>query len=87
VETQIKEYAKKLKLSWIPANYQTIQAETHEEYLLKLFEHEVQQREERRINLLLKQATLPKIPNKPFDCVKADDKIPNIAGIKFPTYN
>jgi len=67
VETQIKEYAKKLKLSWIPANYQTIQAETHEEYLLKLFEHEVQQWEERRINLLLKQATLPKIPNKPFD--------------------
>lgn len=67
METQIKEYAKKLKLSWIPANYQTIQAETHEEYLLKLFEHEVKHREERRINLLLKQATLPKIPNKPFD--------------------
>jgi len=50
VETQIKEYAKKLKLSWIPANYQTIQAETHEKYLLKLFEHEVQHREEKRIN-------------------------------------
>ena len=67
MEAQIKEYAKRLKLSWIPANYHTVKAETHEEYLLKLFEHEVQHRDERKTNLLLKQATLPKIPDRPFD--------------------
>ncbi|WP_245989537.1 ATP-binding protein [Ureibacillus thermophilus] len=67
MEQMIKEYAKRLKLSWIPANYHTIHAETNEEFLLKLFEREVQHRDERRINLLLKQATLPKIPNKPYD--------------------
>lgn len=64
---QIKKYAKRLKLSWIPAHYHTVKAKTNEEYLLKLFEHEVQHRDERKINLLLKQATLPKIPEKPFD--------------------
>lgn len=67
MEMLIKEYAKRLKLSWIPANYHTIQAETNEEFLLKLFEQEVQHRDERKINLLLKQATLPKIPEKPYD--------------------
>ncbi|GFZ82055.1 ATP-binding protein [Compostibacillus humi] len=34
---------------------------------MKLFQHEVQHRDERRINLLLKQATLPKISDKAFD--------------------
>lgn len=67
MEMQIKEYAKRLKLSWIPANYHTVEAKTNEEYLLKIFEHEVQHRDERKINLLMKQATLPKIPDKPFD--------------------
>lgn len=67
MEMLIKEYAKRLKLSWIPANYHTIQAETNEEFLLKLFEQEVQHRDERKINLLLKQATLPKIPEKQYD--------------------
>lgn len=67
METQIKEYAKRLKLSWIPRNYHKIQANTNEEYLLKLFEQEVQHREQRKINLQLKQATLPKVPEKPFD--------------------
>lgn len=64
---QIKEYAKRLKLSWIPANYHGVKAETNEEFLLRLFELEVQHRNERRINLMLKQATLPKIPDKSFD--------------------
>ncbi len=64
---QIKEYAKRLKLSWIPANYHAVKAETNEEFLLRLFELEVQHRNERRINLMLKQATLPKIPDKSFD--------------------
>lgn len=67
MEKFIREYAKRLKLSWIPANYQTVQATTNEEFLLKLFEQEVQHREERRTNLLLKQATLPKIPEKTYD--------------------
>lgn len=61
MEAQIKEYAKRLKLSWIPKNYHQIQADTHEEYLLKLFEKEVEHRDKRKINLLLKQAALPKI--------------------------
>lgn len=64
---QIKEYAKRLKLSWIPANYQTMKAKTNEEYLLKLFDNEVQHREQRKTNLLLKQAALPKIPEKLYD--------------------
>lgn len=63
----IKEYAKRLKLSWIRENYEEIQADTNEEYLLKILEQEVQQREERKINLLLQQATLPKVTGKPFD--------------------
>ncbi|MEJ9281698.1 IS21-like element helper ATPase IstB [Ureibacillus thermosphaericus] len=67
MEKFIREYAKRLKLSWIPANYQTVQATTNEEFLLKLFEQEVQHRDERRTNLLLKQATLPKIPEKTYD--------------------
>lgn len=66
MEVKIKEYAKRLKLSWIPANYHTIQATTNEEYLLKLFEQEIQHRDERKTNLLLKQATLPKVSDKAF---------------------
>lgn len=67
MEEKIKEYAKRLKLSWIPANYKTVQANTNEEFLLKLFEHEIQQREERKINLLLHKATLPKVMGNPFE--------------------
>src|SRR5699024_9036452 len=63
---QIEEYAKRLKLSWIREHYNEIEAETNHEYLLKLFENEVQQREERKVNLLLKQAQLPKTGDQPF---------------------
>ncbi|MGS2780553.1 IS21-like element helper ATPase IstB [Robertmurraya sp. GLU-23] len=66
MESTIQEYAKRLKLSWIRQNYNKIQADTNEEYLLKLMELEIQQREERRINLLLSQASLPKTPSVPF---------------------
>ncbi|MEH7127893.1 IS21-like element helper ATPase IstB [Neobacillus drentensis] len=66
MESKIQEYAKRLKLSWIRQNYQDVQATSNEEYLLKLLELEIQQREERRINLLLSQASLPKIPSVPF---------------------
>jgi DNA replication protein DnaC len=63
---QIEAYAKRLKLSWIRENYQQIEANSNQEYLLKLFEKEVQNREERRINLLLKQAQLPKTGDQPY---------------------
>ncbi|MFD2628918.1 IS21-like element helper ATPase IstB [Oceanobacillus kapialis] len=63
---QIEAYAKRLKLSWIRENYHTVEAEGQQEYLLKLFEREVENREERKTNLLLKQAQLPKTGNQPF---------------------
>lgn len=63
----VQEYAKRLKLSWIREHYEEIQAATNEEYLLRVLEREVQQREERKINLLLQQATLPKVTGNPFD--------------------
>src|SRR5690554_2449694 len=63
---QIEAYAKRLKLSWIRENYQQIEANSNQEYLLKLFEKEVQNREERRINLLLKQSQLPKTGDQPY---------------------
>jgi DNA replication protein DnaC len=66
MELAIQEYAKRLKLSWIRQHYHDVQAASNEEYLLKLLELEVQQREERRVNLLLSQAALPKIPSIPF---------------------
>lgn len=67
MNTTIEEYAKRLKLSWIREHYHEIEAASNEEYILKLFEHEIQQREERKMNLLLKQATLPKIGTNPYD--------------------
>jgi DNA replication protein DnaC len=63
----IQQYAKRLKLSWIREHYHEVHAGTHEEYLLKLFEREIVQREERKTNLLLKSATLPNKYGKPFD--------------------
>lgn len=63
---QIEAYAKRLKLSWIRENYQTVEAKSHKEYLFKLFEREVENREERKTNLLLKQAQLPKTGNQAF---------------------
>ncbi|MCB5237192.1 IS21-like element helper ATPase IstB [Niallia circulans] len=67
MSTQIQEFAKRLKLSWIREHYQEIEATSNEEYLLKLFEKEIEQREERKTNLLLTQASLPKVNGKPFD--------------------
>lgn len=63
---QIEEYAKRLKLSWIREHYHQIEAETHEEFLLKLFEKEVENREERKVQLLLSQAHFPKTSNQPY---------------------
>jgi DNA replication protein DnaC len=64
---QIKSYAKRLKLSWIKEHFEEVEGASNQEYLLKLFEAEIRQREERRVNLLLTQATLPKVKGKPFD--------------------
>lgn len=66
MEEQIEAYAKRLKLSWIREHHHEIEADSHSDYLLQLFEKEVQNREERKVNLLLKQAQLPKTGNQPF---------------------
>ncbi len=66
MEEQIVAYAKRLKLSWIKENFNQVEADSHQEYLLKLFEEEVKNREERKVNLLLKQAQLPKTGQQPF---------------------
>src|SRR5699024_9327471 len=63
----IQEYAKRLKLSWIRENFHTVNIEDPQQYLLTLFEKEVKQREERKINLLFKTATLPNVSGNPFD--------------------
>lgn len=64
---QIQEYAKRLKLSWIREHYDEVGANTNEDYLLELFRREIEQREERKTNLLLTQATLPKTKGNSFD--------------------
>jgi DNA replication protein DnaC len=67
LNTQIQEYAKRLKLSWIREHYHEVKAISNEDYLLQLFEKEIEQREERKMNLLLTQAALPKVGGNPFD--------------------
>lgn len=64
---RIQEYAKRLKLSWIREHYHKVEETDPKTFLLKLFENEIQQREERRTNLLFKAATLPNVSGKPFD--------------------
>lgn len=66
MEQTIEEYAKRLKLSWIRQHYHEVEAASNEEFLLKLMEQEIQQREERKTNLLLSQSQLPEIPSVPF---------------------
>ncbi|WP_432356965.1 IS21-like element helper ATPase IstB [Sporosarcina sp. UB5] len=63
----IEEHAKRLKLSWIRENFHEVKAASNEEYLLKLFEREIQQREERKLNLLISQSSLPDISGRHFD--------------------
>lgn len=66
MDEQIQAYAKRLKLSWVRQHYKEVTASSHEEYLLTLFEKEIEQREQRRTNLMLKQAGFPKTGNGPF---------------------
>lgn len=67
MEALIKEYAKRLKLSWVRQHYLEVEANTNEEYLLRILESELQQREVRKTNLLFKQSSLPRIAGKPFE--------------------
>lgn len=62
----ILNYAKRLKLSWIPQHYQEIEAQSQQEFLLKLVEAEVTQREEKKLNQLLKQSILPTVSGESF---------------------
>lgn len=66
MKMQIEEYAKRLKLSWIREHFHEIEAESNHDYLLKIFEKEVQNREERKVNLLPKQAQLPRTGDQSF---------------------
>ena len=67
MSTQIQDFDKRLKLIWIREHYQELEVTSNEEYLLELFEKEIEQREERKTNLLLTQAMLPKVNGKCFD--------------------
>ena len=62
-----EEHAKRLKLSWIREHYHEMEAASHEEFLMKLFEREIEQREERKLNLLIEQSLLPDISGRQFD--------------------
>lgn len=62
----IEEHAKRLKLSWIREHYHEIQATSNEEFLLKVFEKEIEQREGRKLNLLINQSLLPDISGRQF---------------------
>ncbi len=64
---QIEEHAKRLKLSWIREHYQEVKADSQEEFLLRLFEQEIAQREERKLGLLVKQSCLPDISGRQFN--------------------
>src|SRR5699024_533289 len=65
MKEQIEAYAKRLKLSWIREHYHEVEAKNNHDYLLQLFEKEDQNREERKVNLLLKQAQLPTTGDQP----------------------
>ncbi|WP_093075459.1 IS21-like element helper ATPase IstB [Salisediminibacterium halotolerans] len=67
MQEDIQAYAKRLKLSWVREHFHEVEASSQEEYLCKLLAQEIEQREARKINVLLKAATLPKEPNKTFD--------------------
>lgn len=62
---RLQEYAKRLKLSQLRANCANFTPE-QVTFLEGLFEQEIEQREMTRINLLLKQANLPKCGKEPF---------------------
>lgn len=62
---RLQEYAKRLKLSHLRTNHMNFTPE-QVTFLERIFEEEIEQREISRINLLLKQANLPKCGNEPY---------------------
>lgn len=62
---RLQEYTKRLKLSHLRANCASFSPE-QVAFLENIFEKEIEQRETSRINLLLKQAHLPKCGSEPF---------------------
>lgn len=62
----VKEYAKRLKLSYLRAQCDELSSEQLT-FLERIFEKEIEQREQSRINLLLKQAQLPQGGKEPFE--------------------
>ena len=62
---QLQTYAKRLKLSHLRTNCASYTPE-QVAFLEGIFEQEIEQREASRINLLLKQAHLPKCGTDPF---------------------
>ena len=61
MDTTLVEVCKQLKLSTTASVYDSIEYRDREQYLLELFDYEVQQREASKVGRLLKKAGLPKI--------------------------
>ena len=60
MQNKIEQLCRTLKIGYtISNNYQTIQADTHEDFLIKILQLAVEDREVNRINRLLKQARFP----------------------------
>lgn len=53
---QIEYYCKKLRLANLASNMENIKADSHEEFLMKLLARELESRERKRINRLIKDA-------------------------------
>lgn len=77
MQEKIQNYAKQLKLR---EQIQEVKASTHEEFLLRLFEAEIHQREECRIHRLLTHATLPKVQEKLYDWSERESPCRNEQG-------
>ena len=60
----IQEYAKRLKLSWIRENFHTVDIEDPKQYLLTLFEKEVNQREERLVRGSIRARVKSRVNNR-----------------------
>ncbi|MFW6295443.1 MAG: IS21-like element helper ATPase IstB [Halanaerobium sp.] len=79
MKKRISECCKKLRLSQnIAENYESIEADSHHEYLLKVLEHEAEYRDVTRVNRLINQAkfnTLKTFDDYIFDNIKIPSEI------------
>ena len=55
----IQNYCKQLKLGSITDNYENIKFQNKEDFIIKLFEKEIENRRVRKISTLIKQAAFP----------------------------